>query len=141
MKLNHIIPTSFTAAKDVQIPDIYFRRVKSNIPEIDEMFGGGILPGSCITLSSKAGVGKSTMVLQILNGMTKTGRSVGYISAEESIHQVAFSCRRLGIEDVGVCNETKFSKVLSFMEDMDVIVIDSFQAMDKGNLEEKEAIE
>jgi len=81
------------------------------------------------------------MVLQILNGMTKTGRSVGYISAEESIHQVAFSCRRLGIEDVGVCNETKFSKVLSFMEDMDVIVIDSFQAMDKGNLEEKEAIE
>ena len=58
MKLNHIVSTSFTAVKDVQIPEIYFRRVRSNIPEIDEMFGGGILPGSCTTLSSKAGVGK-----------------------------------------------------------------------------------
>ena len=141
MKLNHIVSTSFTAAKDVQIPEIYFRRVKANIPEIDEMFGGGILPGSTITLSSKAGVGKSTMVLQILNGMTKNGRYVGYISAEESVHQVAFACRRLGIEEVGVCNENKFNKILSVMDGMDVIVIDSFQAIDKGELDEREAVE
>jgi predicted ATP-dependent serine protease len=141
MKLNHIVSTSFTAVKDVQIPEIYFRRVRSNIPEIDEMFGGGILPGSCTTLSSKAGVGKSTMVLQILDGMSKNGKNVGYISAEESIHQVAFSCRRLGIDEVGICNESKFNKILSFMNGMDLIVIDSFQAMDKGTLDERTAIE
>ena len=141
MKLNHIASTSFTAVKDIQIPSIYYRRVQSGIPEIDDMFGGGILPGSTITLSSKAGVGKSTAVLQILNGMSKSGRNVGYISAEESIHQVAFSCRRLGIEDVGICNESNFKKILSFMDGMDVIVIDSFQAMNRGNLDEKQAIE
>jgi predicted ATP-dependent serine protease len=141
MKLNHIASTSFTAVKDVQIPEIYFRRVRSNIPEIDEMFGGGILPGSCTTLSSKAGVGKSTMVLQILDGMSKNGKNIGYISAEESIHQVAFSCRRLGINDVGICNESRFNKILSFMDGMDLIVIDSFQAMDKGTLDERAAIE
>jgi predicted ATP-dependent serine protease len=141
MKLNHIVSTSFTPVKDVQIPEIYFRRIRSNIPEIDEMFGGGILPGSCTTLSSKAGVGKSTMVLQILDGMSRNGKNVGYISAEESIHQVAFSCRRLGIDDVGICNESKFSKILSFMDGMDLIVIDSFQAMDKGTFDERTAIE
>ena len=57
MKIN-LESTSFTAVKDVMIPEIYNRRVKSNIPEIDDMFGGGMLPGSVTTISSKAGVGK-----------------------------------------------------------------------------------
>jgi predicted ATP-dependent serine protease len=140
MKLN-ITATGFTPVKDIEIPDIYFRRVRSGIPEVDDMFGGGVLPGSTITISSKAGVGKSTMVLQILDGMSKNGRNVGYVSAEESVHQVAFSCRRLGIENVGICNESKFKKILSFMDGMDVIVIDSFQAIDRGTLDEKLAIE
>jgi archaellum biogenesis ATPase FlaH len=140
MKLN-IVSTGFTAVKDIEIPDIYNRRVRSGISEVDEMFGGGILPGSTITLSSKAGVGKSTMALQILNGMVKNGFRVGYVSAEESIHQVAFACRRLGIEDVGICNEASFNKILSFMNGMNVIVIDSFQAMNRNQKEEKEVIE
>lgn len=140
MKIN-LQSTSFTAVKDVQIPDIYNRRVKSGIPEVDDMFGGGILPGSITTISSKAGVGKSTMVLQILNGMTKNGHKVGFVSAEESIHQVAFACKRLGIEDVGICNESSAKKIIGFMNDVDVIVIDSFHAVDKGNMEEKEFIE
>ena len=140
MELN-LPSTGFTAVKDIQIPDVYNRRIKAGIPEVDEMFGSGILPGSTITLSSKAGVGKSTMVLQILDGMVKNNRRVGYVSAEESIHQVAFACRRLGINDVGICNENSLKKILSFMNGMDLIVIDSFQAINKGNLEEKQAIE
>jgi predicted ATP-dependent serine protease len=140
MKIN-LQSTSFTAVKDVQIPDIYNRRVKSGIPEVDDMFGGGMLPGSVTTISSKAGVGKSTMVLQILNGMTKNGHKVGFVSAEESIHQVAFACKRLGIEDVGICNESNAKKIISLMNDVDVIVIDSFHAVDKSGMEEKEFIE
>lgn len=140
MKIN-LQSTSFTAVKDIQIPDIYNRRVKSSIPEIDDMFGGGMLPGSVTTISSKAGVGKSTMVLQILDGMAKNGHAVGFVSAEESIHQVAFACRRLGITEVGICNESNLKKIISFMDDVDVVVIDSFHAVDKGNMEEKEAIE
>jgi predicted ATP-dependent serine protease len=57
MKIN-LHSTSFTAVKDIQIPDIYNNRIKSGIPEVDDMFGGGILPGSLTTISSKAGVGK-----------------------------------------------------------------------------------
>jgi predicted ATP-dependent serine protease len=140
MKIN-LQSTSFTAVKDIQIPDIYNRRVKSGIPEVDDMFGGGMLPGSITTISSKAGVGKSTMVLQILDGMTKSGHNVGFVSAEESIHQVAFACRRLGITNVGICNESNLKKIISFMDDVDVIVIDSFHAIDRKDMEEKHAIE
>jgi predicted ATP-dependent serine protease len=140
MKIN-LQSTLFTAVKDVQIPDAYFNRVKSGIPEVDEMFGGGMLPGSITTISSKAGVGKSTMVLQILNGMVKSGHTVGFVSAEESIHQVAFACRRLGISDVGICNESNLKKIIGFMDNVDVVVIDSFHAVDRGNMEEKHAIE
>lgn len=141
MKLNFINSTSFTPVKDIEIPSIYNRRVKCGIPEVDEMFGAGILPGSVITISSKAGVGKSTMVLQIMNGMAKNGRSVGYVSAEESIHQVAFACRRLGITEVGICNESKIGAILSMMDGMETIVIDSFQAIDREGYEEKTVIE
>lgn len=140
MKIN-LQSTSFTAVKDIEIPDIYNRRVKSGIPEVDDMFGGGMLPGSITTISSKAGVGKSTMVLQILDGMTKNGHNVGFVSAEESIHQVAFACRRLGITNVGICNESNLKKIISFMDDVDVIVIDSFHAIDRKDMEEKQAIE
>jgi predicted ATP-dependent serine protease len=140
MKIN-LQSTSFTAVKDIQIPDAYFNRVKSGIPEVDDMFGGGMLPGSITTISSKAGVGKSTMVLQILNGMVRNGHTVGFVSAEESIHQVAFACRRLGITDVGICNESNLKKIIGFMGNVDVIVIDSFHAVDKGTMEEKHAIE
>lgn len=140
MKIN-LQSTSFTAVKDIEIPDIYNRRVKSGIPEVDDMFGGGMLPGSVTTISSKAGVGKSTMVLQILDGMTKNGHNVGFVSAEESIHQVAFACRRLGITNVGICNESNLKKIISFMDDVDVIVIDSFHAIDRKDMEEKQAIE
>ena len=140
MKIN-LVSTNFTTVKDVQIPDTYFNRVKSGIPEIDDMFGGGMLPGSVTTISSKAGVGKSTMVLQILNGMVKNGHTVGFVSAEESIHQVAFACRRLGINEVGICNESNLNKIIGFMDNVDVVVIDSFHAVDKGDVEEKQAIE
>ena len=140
MKIN-LQSTSFTAAKDIQIPNTYFNRVKSCIPEVDDMFGGGMLPGSVTTISSKAGVGKSTMVLQILNGMVRNGHTVGFVSAEESIHQVAFACQRLGITDVGICNESNLEKIIGFMDNVDVIVIDSFHAVDKGTMEEKQAIE
>ena len=83
----------------------------------------------------------TTMVLQILDGMTKNGHKVGFVSAEESIHQVAFACRRLGINDVGICNEANAKKIISFMDSVDVIVIDSFHAVDMGNMEEKQFIE
>jgi predicted ATP-dependent serine protease len=140
MKLNYT-STEFVAVKDIEIPDIYNRRLKTGIETVDTMFGDGLLPGSVITLSSKAGMGKTTFVLQMLNNLTKFGHRIGFCSSEESIFQVAFACRRLGITEVGICNESRLDKILTTMENMSVVVVDSFQGIDKCGMDDKDAIE
>lgn len=140
MKLDYS-STNFTAVKDVEIPDIYFRRLKTGISPVDHAFGEGLLPGSVITISSRAGLGKTTFVLQMLNKLALDGKKVGFCSSEESIYQVAFACRRLGIEDVGICNENKMKKILTYMENMQVVVVDSFQGLDVGKDSDKKVLE
>lgn len=140
MKLNYT-STEFVAVKDIVIPDIYNRRLKTGVELIDDMFGDGILPGSVITVSSRAGMGKTTFVLQMLNRLTQFGHRIGYCSSEESIYQVAFACRRLGINDVGICNESNLNVILNSMENMNVLVVDSFQSIEKGDLDDKDVIE
>ena len=140
MKLNYN-STEFVAVKDIVIPDIYNRRLQTGAESIDKMFGGGMLPGSVITVSSKAGLGKTTFILQILDRLTKNNYRVGFCSSEESIYQVAFACRRLGVKEVGICNENKLDRILASMESMNCIVIDSFQGLEKGGLDDKVIIE
>ena len=70
--------TRLTKVKNIKIPDIFTRRMKTGISRIDNLFEEGILPGSAFTLTAKAGCGKTTLMLQILDGMTKNGYNVGY---------------------------------------------------------------
>ena len=50
--------TTFTKVSDIEIPDIFFRRLKTEVEEIVTIFGEGILPGSTITLCGVPGTGK-----------------------------------------------------------------------------------
>jgi DNA repair protein RadA/Sms len=130
--------TKFVSIKDVTIPDVFYRRMQTGIEKLDAMFGGGILPGSSITLTARAGLGKTTLVLQMLERLVKSGKRVGYCSSEESIAQLAMTCKRLNVENVQVCNEGNVDKISSHMKDLDVIVVDSFQGLVKGNLRGRE---
>lgn len=125
--------TPFVQIKDVTIPDIYFRRMKCGIEKIDAMFGDGILPGASITVTARAGLGKTTLVLQMLEGLNKNGYRVGYCSSEESIAQLAMTCKRLNVHSVSVCNESDVDTISKHMDNLDVIVVDSFQGLSKGN--------
>lgn len=125
--------TPFVKVKDVTIPDIYYRRMKTGIEKLDAMFGDGILPGSSITLTARAGLGKTTLVLQMLEGLNKNGYRVGYCSSEESIAQLAMTCKRLNVSSVSVANESDVDTISKYMKDLDVIVVDSFQGLAKGN--------
>ena len=125
--------TPFVKIKDVTIPDIYFRRMKCGIEKLDAMFGDGILPGASITVTARAGLGKTTLVLQVLEGLNKNGYKVGYCSSEESVAQLAMTCKRLNVHDVSVCNESDVDTISKHMEALDVIVVDSFQGLAKGN--------
>ena len=125
--------TKFQPVNTVVIPEVFNRRMKSGNEKIDAAFGGGILPGSSITLTARAGMGKTTFVLQLIENLHKNNYKVGYCSSEESVAQLAMTCKRLQVKDISVCNEADVDTISKYMEDMDVIVVDSFQGLTKGN--------
>jgi len=125
--------TKFQPVSQVVIPEVYSRRLKSGNEKIDAMFGEGILPGSSITLTARAGMGKTTFVLQLLENLHNNGHKVGYCSSEESVAQLAMTCKRLQVNNIQVCNESNVDTISKYMDDLDVIVIDSFQGLVKGN--------
>ena len=128
MNLNYEA-TQFKAVKEIKVPDLFYRRYKSGIEVVDELFGDGILPGSSITLTAPAGCGKTTFLLQMLEGMSVNGYEVAYASGEENTYQLAFTCNRIGVKNVKIANETDIDTLCDRMKDFDVMVFDSFQAL------------
>jgi len=128
MDLN-ITKSEFIRVADVKISDIFYRRLQTGINKIDEFMSGGFLPGSTFTLAASAGTGKTTLMLQILEALANQGYKVGYISGEENIMQVAFTCQRINVKNVMVRNETRIKEIKKVMQDFDLIIIDSFQCL------------
>ena len=128
MNLNYT-KTQFKKVSDITIPDIFYRRYKSGINVMDDLFGEGILPGSSITMCASAGCGKTTLLLQLLEGLSKNGYDVAYASGEENTYQLAFTCNRINVTDVCIANETDIDTLADQMKNFDAMVIDSFQAL------------
>ena len=128
MKLG-IAPTKFTAVKDIVIPDIFYNRLKSGVQDFDKLFGEGLLPGAAITLTAQAGCGKTTFALQLLEHLSQAGYDTAYASGEENQYQLAFTCQRLNVKAVKIANITDIDTIADAMDDNDIIVVDSFQAL------------
>lgn len=129
MKMGLKTTNKFTPVGKIKIPDHFYNRFMTGVEEIDEMFGEGILPGCCFTLTAQAGTGKTTMMLQILEALEEANYSTGYASGEEDETQLAYTCERLEIKRTGVANITDVDDLVESMKDLDVLVIDSFQAL------------
>lgn len=123
----------FVAASSVVVPDEYFNRMSSGIESIDNLFSSGILPGSVTTIAAKHGTGKTQFCLQLLNALQEKGNKVGYVSNEESIEQLAFTCRRINTPNVPIANATSLKEVKHLMQGLNVIVIDSFSKLRVDN--------
>ena len=79
----------------------HHRHHPSGIDELDRVLGGGLVPGGVLLLGGDPGIGKSTLLLQVLAGLAEEFPTL-YISGEESAAQVALRAQRLGLKDAPV---------------------------------------
>ena len=121
--------TSKTVMQVTQETDV---RALTGIGELDRVLGGGLVAGSVILLGGDPGIGKSTLLLQAADALTRE-RPVLYVSGEESVRQVALRARRLGLEatDLRLAAETRVEAIIdeAIAARAQVLVIDSIQTM------------
>ena len=128
MKIAHKT-TSLVKASDVKIPQEFFHRLKTGIAQVDKVFGEGILPGMTFTISADPGCGKTTLMLQLCQALAQQGYAAAYLSGEESQAMVAYTCRRLHTGDVLIAHNSNLSCVEDIAEQVDLLIIDSFQSL------------
>ena len=134
--------TAVTAANPVLLQDVQGERLvrwSLGLPELDFVFGGGLVPGSMALIGGEPGIGKSTLLLQAASRMVAGGRRVLYASGEESPEQLRLRADRL-VEDAGgvlVLGETHLESVLTAAADTraDLLVLDSIQTVYSDQLE------
>lgn len=107
-------------------------RIDSGFLELDRVLGGGIVPGSVILLGGDPGIGKSTLLLQMLIRLQSQVKMV-YVTGEESLQQVRLRAKRLGEAQaaLGVVAETELESLLGLIaaDPPQLLVIDSIQTL------------
>lgn len=102
----------------------------TGLAELDRVLGAGIVPGSVLLVGGEPGIGKSTLLLQLVASWP--GRTL-YVSAEESAEQVRLRAERLGVvrPDVWLLSETVLPHVLAAIDDVrpGLVVVDSIQTV------------
>ena len=119
------------------IPAENFVRVRTGIGEFDRMLGGGLVPGSIVLLGGPPGIGKSTLMLQVSNALSKNSK-VLYVSGEESLSQIKSRADRLNIKDgdLFLVSETNLQTILDAIDKVkpQFVVIDSIQTTYREDL-------
>lgn len=107
-------------------------RSETGIKELDQVLGGGIVPGSLVLVGGDPGIGKSTLLLQVCQRMAQM-KKILYISGEESQAQIKLRANRMGNFTSGLlllC-ETNLGIIRSVIEKErpELVIIDSIQTM------------
>jgi DNA repair protein RadA/Sms len=120
------------------IPAQEGQRTITGIAEIDRVLGGGIVGGSAILIGGEPGIGKSTLMLQMMNNLAEKGLKVLYVSGEESASQIKLRSKRIGAaaKDLLVLVEVSLEKILEQIKAVSpaIVVIDSIQTVYSGEL-------
>lgn len=107
-------------------------RIKTGLPELDRVLGGGLVLGSVVLLGGGPGIGKSTLLMQSMNAMGDNAK-VLYVSGEESTEQVALRAHRLGVtsSNILLIAETSLEIIAETLqkEQPQILVVDSIQTL------------
>ena len=128
------------ALGDLKTTDTAPPRRATGVVEFDRVCGGGLVPGSALLVGGDPGVGKSTLILQVLAAYARAGGSAVYISGEEAMAQVRLRAARMELADapVGLGSATSVEDILSTLESAappGIVAIDSIQTIWTSALE------
>ena len=123
---SEVLPLSQIEAAD-------FERHPTGIDELDRVLGGGMVEGGVVLIGGDPGIGKSTLLLQAVDALQRSGMNTLYVTGEESGAQVAMRSRRLGLPDsqVPVLPEIQLEKILHTLQarQPNIAIIDSIQTV------------
>lgn len=108
-------------------------RLKTGLAEFDRTLGGGLVPGSMVLIGGDPGIGKSTLILQVLERLSRQGCRALYLSGEESPQQIRLRADRLAVHSdslyvvTGTCIEDLLEKMESLKPDL--LAVDSIQTV------------
>ena len=124
------------ALKDIEtLPEA---RISTMVNELDRVLSGGVAVGSLVLVSGDPGIGKSTLLLQICQGVGRQGMKILYISGEESARQIKMRAERLGVEteNLFLLSETDIGIIERTIDKIQpaLVVIDSIQTMHNPDL-------
>ena len=101
---------------------------------LDRILGKGLVPGAAVLLAGEPGIGKSTLLLQLVGHLARTGRAALYVSAEESLGQLRSRAERLGLlsPELSAMATTRAEDALAALEGPErpeLMILDSVQTM------------
>lgn len=107
-------------------------RIDTGLAELNRVLGGGIVTGSVVLIGGDPGIGKSTILIQMLAGLSQE-HSVLYVTGEESLQQVVMRAKRLQLptQKLKLLAETQVEAILEHLktEKPEIVVIDSIQTV------------
>ncbi|UQN06638.1 DNA repair protein RadA [Deinococcus sp. QL22] len=107
-------------------------RTSSGIPELDRVLGGGLVAGGVTLMGGEPGIGKSTLLLQVADSLSRSGRSVLYVAGEESLEQIRLRADRLGVTgDIQLTRDTRAEHIAALMNEHKPVlcIVDSIQTV------------
>lgn len=108
-------------------------RYDTGIGELNRVLGGGLVKGSLTLISGDPGIGKSTLLLQTANNISKKYGKVLYVSGEESEEQIKIRGDRLKVdaEELYIVAETNLDIIEAYIDKLKpaFIIIDSIQTI------------
>lgn len=113
------------------------KRYSTNIGDVDNVLGGGIVPGSVTLIAGQPGIGKSTLLLSVAANLAQKN-DVLYVSGEESAHQIGLRAYRLKVENskLNLSTSTSSEDIAASIasKKYNVVFVDSIQTVSMDSI-------
>jgi len=117
-------------------------RLSTGVAEFDRVIGGGLVGGQVLLLAGEPGAGKSTLLLTVADSIARrTGKPTLYISAEESVEQIAVRARRIGAgsENLLLADDNELAAIIGHLDhhgaEIPLVIVDSVQTVASADVE------